>query len=205
MFQEPIYLIFLIVALAVSLSVHEAAHAWAATYFGDPTPKYAGRLTLNPLAHLDPLGTLMIFVAHFGWGKPVPVNASNFRNPRWGMLGVAVAGPLSNFVLALVGGLVLRMTGGVAVMWALFLSILIQLNLILMVFNLVPIPPLDGSKVVLALFPPRNPEDLRNYLHYGPWILLGIFGFAAVSGQPIISNILSPVVDVLWAFVMFQS
>lgn len=198
-------IIYIVIALVISLSVHEFAHAYTAMKCGDPTPKYAGRVTLNPAAHLDPLGTLMIFVAHFGWGKPVPVNQNNLRNPRWHMLLVSLAGPLSNFILALISAFLMKMFWFNLPSLRSFFQVLTQLNVILMVFNLLPIPPLDGSKVILALFPPRNPQDLYNYLHYGPYLLLGIVLFSAFSSQNILWRIMGPLVDIIYGFVLFQS
>ncbi len=197
-------IILIVIALVVSLSVHEFAHAYTAVKYGDPTPKYAGRLTLNPLAHLDPVGTLMIFVAHFGWGKPVPVNQNNLRDPRWHMLFVAIAGPISNFILALISAFLMKMFWQTPVLFS-FFQVMTQLNVILMVFNLLPIPPLDGSKVLLALFPPRNPQDLYNYLHYGPFVLLGIILLSNFSSQNILWKIMGPLVDIIYGFVLFQS
>lgn len=197
-------IIYIAIALVVSLSVHEFAHAYTAVKYGDPTPKYAGRLTLNPAAHLDPVGTLMIFLVHFGWGKPVPVNQNNLRDPRWHMLLVALAGPLSNFILALISAFCMKFLWQVPGLFS-FFAILTQLNVVLMVFNLLPIPPLDGSKVLLALFPPRNPHDLYNYLHYGPYVLLGIVLFSSLSGQNILWKIMGPLVDIIYSFVLFQS
>jgi len=196
--------IFIAIALVISLSVHEFAHALTAVKCGDPTPKYAGRLTLNPLAHLDPLGTLMIFVIHFGWGKPVPINQNNLRDPRWHMLLVSVAGPLSNFMLALFSAFLMKIFWQTPLLFG-FFKTLTQLNIILLVFNLLPIPPLDGSKVLLALFPPRNPQDLYNYLYYGPYVLLGIVLFSSFSNQNILWKIMGPLVDIIYSFVLFQS
>lgn len=192
------------IALVIALSVHEFSHAWMAVRRGDPTPKYAGRLTLNPMAHLDPLGTLMIFLVHFGWGKPVPINQNNLRNPRWDMLLVAIAGPLSNFLLALISAFFMKIFWQTPGLFD-FFAILTQLNVILLVFNLLPIPPLDGSKVLLALFPPRNPQDLYNYLYYGPYVLLGIVLVSSLSDQNILWKIMGPLYDIIYSFVLFQS
>ncbi len=157
--------IFLYVVIVLSVVFHEYLHAWTANYLGDPTAKYAGRLTLNPLKHLDPVGTvilpllLLFFWGGFiGWAKPVPYNPYNLRDPRYGSSKVAIAGPMSNFSIALFFGLILRFgiifnfisIGGffyIALAWIVFINIFLGL------FNLIPIPPLDGSKILMDIFP----------------------------------------------------
>lgn len=197
---DPQQIIFLALALIPSLAFHEAAHAYVAYYFGDPTAKYAGRLTLNPLAHLDPIGTIMILFAPIGWGKPVPVNLSNLRNPRWHGLLVSLAGPASNFVLALILAFILRFLPPNLELLAFFQSAIV-LNLSLMVFNLLPVPPLDGSKIVMSLFPPTNPRDVMNYVQYGPLVLLILIFFL----HDFLSKILSYVIFPLYNFVLYVS
>lgn len=154
-------LMFLMSAVAclLCLTVHELSHGLMARLLGDPTAKVNGRLTLNPLAHIDWIGLFLLLTVGVGWAKPVPVDMRNFRNPKTGMALTALAGPVSNFLLALVcvslGGFVLR-TGMKAAWWAyvlLFLCQLAVLNVGLGVFNLIPIPPLDGSRVVSAFLP----------------------------------------------------
>jgi len=152
----------LIVIILVSLSVHEFAHAYVANLFGDPTAKLEGRLTLNPIAHWDPIGTTLLvgllllsglglsFPVIFGWGKPVPVNEGNFENPRFHGFQTAIAGPMSNFVLALLIALLVRFAQLPEVLQSILVTA-IFLNLFLMFFNLLPIPPLDGSRI-LRLF-----------------------------------------------------
>ena len=146
-------LIFAIVFL-LSLSVHEASHAYAAYTLGDNTAKKQGRITLNPLRHLDIFGTLAIFIIGIGWAKPVPINPNNFENPRKGMMLTALAGPFSNLALALVSGGLMRFVPDYSFLSQL-LGTMIFVNIILMLFNLIPIPPLDGSRV-LGFLLPRN-------------------------------------------------
>lgn len=150
---------FLGLALMIAIPIHEFAHAWAARWAGDHTAEAHGRVTLDPLKHLDPLGTILILVGGFGWGKPVPVNPYNFRSPRWGSLIVSAAGPASNILLALLIGVIVFRTGllplggdGLAGV----MQKLIWLNLALALFNLIPVPPLDGSKVLLSLLPSQS-------------------------------------------------
>jgi len=140
--NDPLGLLGFLLGLVVAITVHEASHGWVAYKLGDPTAKLAGRITLNPIAHLDPLGTFFLFLVGFGCGIPVPINPYNFRNPRWDQLFVALAGPGANLILAILLALLYRLLPT-----PLLLAI-ISVNLILMVFNLLPIPPLDGSKVL---------------------------------------------------------
>lgn len=166
--------IFRLIAIVVSLTIHEFAHAWTADTLGDKTPRFAGRVTLNPLAHLDPLGLLMVLFAPIGWAKPTPVNAGNFRHPRANMVGVALAGPVSNLLLAIVCIFVMRMAApqlssgfmGELLSWILIV------NIYLFVFNLIPLPPLDGSRVVDNLLPYRWERYYARLEMYGPFILL---------------------------------
>ena len=164
-------LLYITVILLLALPLHEFSHAWVAHRFGDNTAKEMGRLTLNPFKHLDLLGSVMMYVAHFGWAKPVPVDPRNFRNRRLGMLLVALAGPFSNLLLAFASMLLLglltklEVTGlivpgvgiGAAVLNGAFglFSMLIQINVILAVFNMIPVPPLDGSRILSAFLPEK--------------------------------------------------
>ncbi|PIT93716.1 site-2 protease family protein [Candidatus Falkowbacteria bacterium CG10_big_fil_rev_8_21_14_0_10_43_11] len=153
--------LFSIIILILSASIHEYMHAWMADRLGDATARDAGRLTINPLAHLDWFGSIFLplllvlsnspFV--FGYAKPVPFNPHNLRDGKWGPAKVALAGPLGNFILALSFGLVLRFVPVLDAQLAAFISYIIIINLILMVFNLIPIPPLDGSKIILPFLP----------------------------------------------------
>lgn len=149
LFNNPIEIIVVIIALLTALTIHEFSHAWLANYFGDSTAKQMGRVSLNPLVHLDLLGTIFLLLAGFGWGKPVIVNPNNFKNPKLDNLTVSLAGPISNFIIAIVLGLVYRFLPGGNTLILAILKIFIEINLILMIFNLLPIPPLDGSKIIL--------------------------------------------------------
>ncbi|MFA6198468.1 MAG: site-2 protease family protein [Patescibacteria group bacterium] len=182
LFTDPLYFVTWTLAIIVGITVHEFSHAWAATMQGDRTPGQTGRLSLNPLAHLDPLGTLMLLIVGFGYGKPVQFDPHQLRNRRFGPALVGVAGPLSNLAMIIVFGLALKVLvfqAGLtsANLLVLFLTNLVQINVILMVFNLFPIPPLDGSKVLFAILPHSMYEFKLRLEQYGPFILLGLLIF----------------------------
>ncbi len=195
-----------IVILIVAFSIHEFAHAYTAVQLGDDTPRQMGRLTLNPLAHLDPIGSLLLIIAGFGWAKPVPVNPYNLRNgPKMGMVIVAAAGPFSNFVMAAVAAIPLRLgivpdIGGGNLIPTLseFLVQFIYLNLVLMLFNLIPIPPLDGSKILRGFAPSDWDNVLTQLERIGPILLL----LVVYAGGPIMSYLVGrPAQAIFYALV----
>jgi Zn-dependent protease len=165
-------LLFLLPAVLLAVTVHEFAHAFVADRLGDPTPRQLGRLTLNPLAHLDLLGTLFFVLFFFGWARPVPVNPRNFANPRQGMLQVALAGPLANVTVAFVIGFVLKTQGLPSPLWGELAAMLVGINVVLAVFNLIPIPPLDGSRILEGLLPAEQATAYRRIQPYGTIIIL---------------------------------
>ncbi len=171
------YFIRLMIILLIN-PLHECAHAWAAYKLGDDTARQEGRMTLSPLAHIDPFGALLLLLCGFGWAKPVPVNPNHFDNPRKGMMLTAIAGPLSNLLAALAGVIALRLyAGGLeAVNDALFYFVIININLC--VFNLIPVPPLDGSRVLTYFLPPNAAVwFMRNQKYfYGVVMLLMVTG-----------------------------
>lgn len=179
-------------ALLVAITVHEYAHARVAYSFGDPTAKMQGRMSLNPLVHLDPIGTLMMLIAGIGWARPVPVNPYRFRNYRTGMLSVAAAGPLSNFAAAFIALILLTISGSTygSIGYGL-LQWLVLLNIMLGVFNLIPLPPLDGSKVLASLAPDSVLSFYRQIEPLAPFILLALIIFN------ILPRIIWPLADLL--------
>lgn len=164
---------FLIPGILIALTIHEYAHAWMADRLGDPTPRLRGRLSLNPIVHLDFLGTLLLLIARFGWAKPVEVNPRNFANWRQGMMLVAVAGPLANITLAFVIGLVFRLQLlDHRTLLGLVADVAIYFNVVLAVFNLIPVPPLDGSRIVSNLLPAAQALAYDRLAAFGPLLLL---------------------------------
>ncbi len=195
MFFSP-DMIFRIPALLIALTVHEYAHARVAVSLGDMTPKFQGRLTLNPIAHLDPFGLIMLWLVQFGWARPVEVNARNFSNWRQGMMWVSLAGPAINLAVGFLALFLLMVSlysglGGQE--WLIkTLRLTFQYNIMFAVFNLLPIPPLDGSKVLANFLPPRLAIQYADYARYS-WLILmaliitGVVGFLIT---PIISAVM---------------
>ena len=179
------------IALIVAITIHEFSHAFVADQLGDPTPRSYGRVSLNPLAHLDPLGTVMMLLVHFGWGKPVPIDPYNFAHPKRDEILVAIAGPGSNLILAII----------LSIFWHFFPSqlviIFVSINVALAVFNLLPIPPLDGSKVFLNLLPVDKAVEWEEaFEKYGFFILAALL-FLPIADSNIISLIISPIINII--------
>jgi Zn-dependent protease len=193
-----------IIVLVVAFTAHELAHAWTAEFFGDDTPRMNGRLTLNPLAHLDPIGSLLLLVAGFGWAKPVPINpyVLNRRSPL-AVMWVSLAGPMSNFLMAILGAIPLRFnwvhfTGltqtGFPTLYEL-LYYFVFINLILMLFNLIPIAPLDGSKIAVSVLPESWGRAVEQFSSYGPIVLLVLVFVGPMVGFDVLGWIMNPVMN----------
>lgn len=171
--NNPVTFLLLAVPLLYSVILHEIAHGLVASWFGDNTAKYSGRLTLNPMAHLDPVGTLMLFFVGFGWAKPVPVNYNNLNNSRLGIMAVALAGCITNILLATVAIFLMQLqVFNTNPAFATILPIVIKINIILAAFNLIPIPPLDGSKVLMGFLPEEAQSTLARIEPYGFFIII---------------------------------
>ena len=175
-------MLMLVPLFILSITLHEAAHAYAAFACGDRTAAREGRLTLNPAAHLDPLGALMVLLVGFGWAKPVPVDERNLRHPAWQIPLVAAAGPLANFLLATVSVLGLQLGTLFAAAFVIEpLLVMASLNLMLMLFNLVPLPPLDGAGIIRALLPYSLQREYDKLLPYGPVLLIVLVFVPGIS------------------------
>lgn len=229
LFDSPggflILLLLVCFALLVGITVHEFSHALAADRLGDPTARYRGRLSLNPLAHLDPMGALMLLLVGFGWGKPVPVNAMNLQSGRRGMALVAASGPISNLLVVFLFALPLRFgwvdfpasrvfvseydaltatvgtfafgpaLGTVQGLLAAVLAVLVMYNIILAVFNLLPVFPLDGSNILLGTLPADTARAYARLAPYGPVVLLVVIMLDYMLNWNILGRVIGPVVD----------
>lgn len=196
-----------LLAIIIALSIHEFSHALVANWLGDDTARLAGRLTLNPLKHLDPLGFLMLLFVGFGWGKPVPVNPRNVRVARWGSAIVAFAGPLANAIGVIVAGVALRVAVTVGQLpvdnlLVQFLALLVIVNLTLGLFNLIPIPPLDGSKFLIAiLYAPKYRKFVWFLETRGPLVLLGLLVLDNLIGIDIFGRLFSGIINTVFNFI----
>jgi Zn-dependent protease len=205
---SPAFLEFLLwfPAVVVALTVHEFAHAFVADRLGDPTARAQGRVTLNPLSHLDLVGTILLAVMHFGWGRPVPVDTRYLRNPRRDLLVIAAAGPAVNLATAVVFGLGMRtvdhwlLTSETGVFVYLGLQALVLLSLLLAFFNLLPVPPLDGSKVLMGLLPAPLADAYARQASRLSWGLMGLIVVGAMTGWHPLSRLIYP--PARWIYVL---
>lgn len=196
-------------ALLIVISIHEFAHAWMAYRLGDPTAKLSGRLTLNPIAHLDPLGTLLILIIGFGWGKPVPVDPFNFRDPRKDSALVSAAGSISNLLLAIFLSIVLRLLPFLPLNTYALISpfigfifvIIIKISVMLAIFNLLPIHPLDGGKILVGLLPREQALVVEDFLNKNGIFLLILLVFP-FFGSSLVFQIISPIINFILSLLL---
>ncbi|MBU3934635.1 site-2 protease family protein [Patescibacteria group bacterium] len=184
LFTDPSLFLMVATSILLALSIHEYSHAQMAYFLGDPTAKNQGRLTINPFAHLDPIGTILLFLIGIGWGKPVPFNPYNLKNRKRGELLVGLAGPGSNFIAALIVGFFLRFSGVTNPGLLFFLSFFVWINLVLGVFNLMPIPPLDGSHIFFSF--PRIERFKMFFLRNSLLMIFAVILFMRYIGLPFI-------------------
>jgi len=205
LFSEPMLFVAWLMAIFYGITVHEFAHAWSATWQGDDTAKLSGRLTLNPLSHIDLMGLLMLVFVGFGWGKPVPVNNFNFKNGKTSDNLVSLAGIFTNLVSVIVFGIVLKLLlnfGNLSGENLLinFLFMLIMINMVLAIFNLIPIPPLDGSHVLFNVLPDKYNEFKFNLAKNGPFILLMLILADNFLGVGIFSRLFGFFMNLIYSF-----
>lgn len=187
--------------LLFAITIHEYAHGRVAFFLGDPTAKNAGRLTLNPIPHIDPLGAICLFLFRFGWAKPVPIDLRYFKNPRMGSFLVSLSGPLANFTAAFLAGMIFRFFLFPSEIYISLLVTLILMNIGLGLFNLLPIPPLDGSHILESFLPYKALVKYRQIGRYAPLILIGVFLADRFLQTGIIFTVLhQPMRYLLWLF-----
>ncbi len=194
--SNPIVFLILFPGLLLAITIHEFAHAWAADHLGDPTPRAQDRLTLDPRAHLDPMGTIAILITRFGWGKPVQFDPYNLKDPVRDTALIALAGPMSNLIMAIILSLIINFN---IVPWEWVQFSLIQLliiNVVLAIFNLIPVHPLDGSKILVALLPQETAYNYEMAMErYGTFLL--IFLIVPWGGVSPASQLISPIIDIV--------
>ncbi|OPY01653.1 MAG: Peptidase family M50 [Syntrophorhabdus sp. PtaB.Bin047] len=200
LFRDPLTFLLLVIPLLYSIIIHELAHGWVADRMGDPTAKWLGRLTLNPMKHLDPFGTIALLIFGFGWAKPVPVNFLNLRDLRKGMIFVSAAGITANTILAFIAFLLMRLTqdydlGSLHTM----LYFTARVNIMLAAFNLIPIPPLDGSKILMGFLPGELRYQLERLEPFGMFIILGLLYLGVLN--PVISLFQSIIISIIRLFI----
>ena len=194
MLTDPLALLLFLPALIIAITIHEFAHAFLADRLGDPTPQLQGRLSLNPLKHLDPVGTLMLLFFRFGWGKPVEFDPYNLRHPRRDAALISLAGPAVNLVLATLLALILKFSP--SSLFSVFLIPIILININLAIFNLLPVPPLDGAKILYGFLPRDWADEYNDFMgRYGTVLLILLI--VPIGGSSLAINLILPVINVI--------
>ena len=195
LFSSPLAFFLILIGLLLSISLHEAAHCYVTDGLGDPTPRLKGRLTLDPRAHLDPLGTILIILTGFGWGKAAPYDPYNLKSPVRDTAIIALAGPVTNLLIAVILSVLSRIFA--SDFFSLFAGVLIQINLSLALFNLLPVYPLDGGKIMRAILPRESSLEYEETMErYGQYILLFMI-LPIFNGQSAVAQLLGPILNVL--------
>ncbi len=195
LFTSPLAFLLILIGLLLSISLHETAHCYVTDKLGDPTPRVMGRLTLDPRAHLDPLGTILIILTGFGWGKAAPYDPYNLKSPVRDTAIIAAAGPLTNLLIAILLASISRLIGGD--LFAVFAEFLIYINLALALFNLLPVFPLDGGKIMRAILPRESSLEYEATMErYGQFILLFLI-LPIFNGQSAVTQLLGPIINLL--------
>ena len=201
--EDIIYYVMLAAASLISITLHECAHGYTAYFLGDPTAKYSGRLTLNPIKHIDPVGLIMLILLKIGYAKPVPVNPYYFKDRKKGMRLVGLAGPLTNLLLAILAGNIVKIlvnTGiysyDVKYYIAMFLLLFTQLNIGYAVFNLLPFPPLDGSKIFVSFLPDKWESVFYKYQNYFYFVVFALYFIG------VLDKIIDPVIDYIYQLII---
>ena len=197
LFSNPLAFFIVFPGLLLSIALHEFAHCWVTDKLGDPTPRAKGRLTLDPRAHLDPLGVLAILLTRFGWGKPAPFDPYNLKEPVRDTALIAVAGPLTNILVATLLAFLLRIGVLPWEILAVAAYNILAINVVLAIFNLIPIYPLDGSKILMAFLPQNMADEYERFMsRYGTFVLILLI-FPLAGGVSPVSRLLSPIIELL--------
>jgi len=198
-FENPFQLILYIMVIVVSITVHEFAHALTADRLGDPTPRLQGRISLDPRAHVDLFGLIFLFIAGFGWGKPVQFDPFNLQNPRRDAAIISVAGPISNFILAGIFAILFRLVAvnASSVIFSELFFMMVNINIVLGVFNLIPIHPLDGFKIVGGILPSKQAYEWFDLQRYGTIFLIALIIPILPGGHSMSGMIVSPIINII--------
>ncbi|MEO8582050.1 MAG: site-2 protease family protein [Patescibacteria group bacterium] len=195
LFTNPLVFLIFAVGLVIAITIHEFSHAWVADHLGDPTPRVQGRLTLNPLSHLDPLGTVALLMIGFGWGKPVEFDPYNLQNRTRDAALIALAGPTSNLILAVIASLLIRFVFPASDLIGLALVQLVIINITLAIFNLIPVAPLDGEKILYAFLPKATAIDYQIFMRKNGLFVLLLLMLPIFNGVSPVSRLISPAIE----------
>ncbi len=206
LFTNPLLFIIYVSSLLVAITIHEFSHAWVADFLGDPTPRLDGRLKLNPLVHIDTMGMVFLLLLGFGWGKPVEFDPYNLKDPRRDAAWISIAGPSSNFILAIILAILLKLfiffqLNILAIMGGFIFVPMIRINVMLGIFNLLPIEPMDGFKIVEGILPAEKAQEWHQLKKYGMIFLLALI-IPFFGGRSMLDNILTPAINFVFSLLV---